>query len=203
MPVRLWIAGSEDTHLAYTFDVSNHGVKFGGCRGEFKVGDKIEVLYRHKHTQCRVAWITAPEGSSDKQIGAECLEPRKQVWVWSSPRKRMSTKKKIDGPYSETPRLLEKPKQLTQEGRSLLGPARRCLRFEIKNAATCKSTLESPFNLAYPQSSATSPLDERLGTRTPSETWRDCIVELHEDDESDAQICIRSFTLRRQHRGRQ
>lgn len=107
--MRLWIAGSEDTHLAYTFDVSNHGVKFGGCRGEFKVGDKIEVLYRHKHTQCRVAWITAPEGSSDKQIGAECLEPRKQVWVWSSPRKRMSTKKKIDGPYSETPRLLEKP----------------------------------------------------------------------------------------------
>ncbi len=85
MPVRLWIAGSEDTHLAYTFDVSNHGVKFGGCRGEFKVGDKIEVLYRHKHTQCRVAWITAPEGSSDKQIGAECLEPRKRVWGMEFP----------------------------------------------------------------------------------------------------------------------
>ncbi len=113
----------------------------------------------------------------------------------------MSTKKKIDGPYSETPRLLEKPTTYSRR-KALLWPARRCLRFEIKNAATCKSTLESPFNLAYPQSSAMSPLDERLGTRTPSETWRDCIVELHEDDESDAQICIRSSTLRRQHRGR-
>jgi len=80
VPVRLWIAGSEDSHLAQTLDVSNHGVKFGGCRGEFKVGDKIEVLYRHKHAQVRVAWIAAPEGSSEKQIGAEFLEPEKQVW---------------------------------------------------------------------------------------------------------------------------
>jgi hypothetical protein len=79
VPVRLWIAGSEDSHLAHTLDVSNHGVKFGGCRGEFKVGDKIEVLYRHKHAQARVAWITAPEGSAEKQIGAEFLEPEKQI----------------------------------------------------------------------------------------------------------------------------
>ena len=78
VPVRLWITGSEDSHLAHTLDVSNHGVKFGGCQGEFKVGDKIEVLYRHKHTQARVAWIIACEGSSER-IGAEFLEPEKQV----------------------------------------------------------------------------------------------------------------------------
>jgi len=80
VPVRLWIAGSEDSHLAHTLDVSNHGVKFGGYRGEFKIGDKIEVLYRHKHAQARVAWITAPEGSSEKQIGVEFLELEKRVW---------------------------------------------------------------------------------------------------------------------------
>src|SRR6266702_829380 len=80
VPVRFWISGSEDSHLAHTLDVSNHGVKLAGCRGEFKVGDKIEVLYRHKHAQFRVAWNTAREGSSEKQIGAECLEPEKQVW---------------------------------------------------------------------------------------------------------------------------
>src|ERR1700758_3686572 len=79
VPVRLWIAGSEDSHLAHTLDVSNHGVKFGGCRGEFRVGDKIEVLYRHKHAQARVAWITTPEGSSEKQMGAEFLEAEKQA----------------------------------------------------------------------------------------------------------------------------
>jgi hypothetical protein len=80
VPVRLWIAGSKDSHLAHTLDISNHGVKLGGCRGEMKVGDKIEIQYRHKQAQFRVAWITAHEGSSEKQIGAECLEPGKQVW---------------------------------------------------------------------------------------------------------------------------
>jgi hypothetical protein len=57
-PARLWVAGSEDSHLAHTIDVSRHGAKFGGCRGEFKVGDTIEVLYRHKHTQAE--WLGSP-----------------------------------------------------------------------------------------------------------------------------------------------
>jgi hypothetical protein len=34
----------KDSHLAYTLDVSNHGVNLGGCRAEMKVGDKIESL---------------------------------------------------------------------------------------------------------------------------------------------------------------
>ena len=80
VPVSLRIAGSESSHLAHTLDVSNHGVKLGGCRGEMKVGDKIEIRYRQKQAQFRVAWISIPKGSSEKQIGAECLEPGKQVW---------------------------------------------------------------------------------------------------------------------------
>lgn len=80
MPVRLCIAGSKASHLAHTLDVSNHGVKLGGCRGEMKVGDKIDIQYHHKHAQFRVAWITASAGSSEKQIGAECLEPGKHLW---------------------------------------------------------------------------------------------------------------------------
>jgi hypothetical protein len=80
MPVRLWIDGSNDSHLAHTLDVSNHGVKLGGCRGEMKVGDKIEIQYHHTRAQFRVAWITASKGSSERQIGAECLEVGKQVW---------------------------------------------------------------------------------------------------------------------------
>jgi hypothetical protein len=80
VPVSLRVAGIEASHLAHTLDVSNHGVKLGGCRGDMKVGDKIEIRYRHKQAQFRVAWITVPKGSSEKQIGAECLEPEKQVW---------------------------------------------------------------------------------------------------------------------------
>ena len=80
LPVRLWIAGSKDSHLAHTLDVSNHGVQLGGYRGEMKVGDKIVIQYRHAQAQFRVTWIVAREGSSEKQIGAECLEPGKHLW---------------------------------------------------------------------------------------------------------------------------
>jgi hypothetical protein len=78
--VQLLIAGSEDSHLAHTLDISNHGVQLGGYRGEMKVGDEIVIQYRRKQAQFRVAWITARENSSEKQIGAECLEPGKQIW---------------------------------------------------------------------------------------------------------------------------
>ena len=80
VPVRVWIAGKKDVHLAHTLDVTNDGVKLGGCQGEIRVGDKIEIQYRHKQAQFRVAWIIAHEGSSEKQIGAVCLEPGRQVW---------------------------------------------------------------------------------------------------------------------------
>ncbi len=80
IPVRVWAAGSKDNHLAHTLDVSNEGVKLGGYRGEIKVGDEIVVQYHQTHAQFRVTWITACEGSSEKQIGAECLEPGKHLW---------------------------------------------------------------------------------------------------------------------------
>ena len=80
VPVSIRIAGSAASHLAHTLDVSNHGVRLGGCRGEMKVGDRIEIQYHRKQAQFRVAWIIAHEGSSEKQIGAECLEPGKHLW---------------------------------------------------------------------------------------------------------------------------
>jgi hypothetical protein len=80
VPVRLWIAGSEDIHLAHTLNVTSHGVQLGGYLGEMNVGDEIVIQYRHKQAQFRVTWIAAREGSSEKQIGAECLEPGKQIW---------------------------------------------------------------------------------------------------------------------------
>ncbi len=80
VPVRFWIAGSEDVHLAHTLNVSKHGVKLGGYRGEIKVGDEMVIQYRQTRAQFRVTRITACEGSSEKQLGAKCLEPGKQIW---------------------------------------------------------------------------------------------------------------------------
>ena len=41
---------------------------------------EIVIQYHQTHAQFRVTWITACEGSSEKQIGAECLEPGKHLW---------------------------------------------------------------------------------------------------------------------------
>ena len=80
LPVRLWIAGSPESHLAHTLNVTNQGVRLGGYRGEMKVGDEIVIQYRHAHAQFRVIWIAARDEASEKQIGAECLEPGKHLW---------------------------------------------------------------------------------------------------------------------------
>ena len=80
VPVRFWIAGSEAVHLAHTLNVSKHGVKLGGYRGEMKVGNEMVIQYRQTRAQFRVTRVTACKGSSEKQIGAKCLEPEKHVW---------------------------------------------------------------------------------------------------------------------------
>ena len=80
MPIRLWIAGTRESHLAHTLDISQHGVQLGGFRGELKIGDKIEIQRGHKRSQFRVVWVRAREGSSEKQIGAECLADETELW---------------------------------------------------------------------------------------------------------------------------
>jgi hypothetical protein len=74
--VRLRIAGSEESHLAHILNVTNHGVRLGGYRGEIRVGDEFVIQYRHAQVRFRVTWIAAPDESSEKQ----CLEPGKQLW---------------------------------------------------------------------------------------------------------------------------
>ena len=80
LPTRFWIAGNDETHLAHTLDASRDGVMLGGFRGELEVGDKIEIQYHHKRAQFRVVWIKAREGSSEKQVGVECVDPTKHLW---------------------------------------------------------------------------------------------------------------------------
>jgi ribosomal protein L28 len=54
-------------------------VKLGGIGSELKVGDGIEVSYRHKRARFRVIWIIVRPGSSEKRIGAACCEPGKNL----------------------------------------------------------------------------------------------------------------------------
>ncbi len=78
--MRMLIAGRSETHLVHTLDISKHGVMLGGFRGELKVGDQIEIQYHHKRANFRVVRVIPREGSKEKQIGAECLDPDKHFW---------------------------------------------------------------------------------------------------------------------------
>lgn len=80
VPVRLRITGDQESHLAHTLNATNSGVRLGGYRGEIKVGDEFVIQYRHAHARFRVIWIAALDEASEKQVGAECLEPGKHLW---------------------------------------------------------------------------------------------------------------------------
>lgn len=57
LPVRLWMTnldGTQESHLAHTLDVSDHGVKLGGFHGSLEVDSLIEIQYRHKRARFRV-----------------------------------------------------------------------------------------------------------------------------------------------------
>jgi hypothetical protein len=96
VPVRLWIAGSKDSHLAHTLDISNHGVKLGGYRGEMKVGDEIVIntaVSKHNSGSHGSLLARAPRRSKSG-LSAWSRESRSGVSGFLS--KRMSTKKKDD-----------------------------------------------------------------------------------------------------------
>jgi hypothetical protein len=49
-------------------------------RSELKAEDGIEISCRHKRARFRVIWFLAHPSSSEKQVGAECSEPEKNIW---------------------------------------------------------------------------------------------------------------------------
>jgi hypothetical protein len=46
----------------------------------------IELQYRHKRARFRVLWTSTPK-SPEKQLGAECVEPEKDIWGVEFPEK--------------------------------------------------------------------------------------------------------------------
>jgi hypothetical protein len=62
-PVELWITGTngdQESHLAHTLDVTDQGIRLAGFRCELK---------------------------TERQLGAECVEPEKDIWGVEFPEK--------------------------------------------------------------------------------------------------------------------
>jgi hypothetical protein len=83
VPVRVRLAGNntrQAPQLAHTLDANESGVKLVGFRGDLNVGDVIEIQHRHERAMFRVVWIRLQEKCLEKHIGAECVEPDKNIW---------------------------------------------------------------------------------------------------------------------------
>jgi hypothetical protein len=83
VPVRVRVMGvgrPNATLVAHTLDATESGVKLGGLRGDVNVGDVIEIQHRRERAMFRVVWIQAVEKSGEKHVGAECVDPDKNIW---------------------------------------------------------------------------------------------------------------------------
>jgi hypothetical protein len=79
LPVRVRLAGSKASELAHTLGGNESGVRLGGFRGDVNIGDVIEIQYRRERAMFRIVWVRKQE-NSEKHVGAECLEPDKNIW---------------------------------------------------------------------------------------------------------------------------
>jgi hypothetical protein len=82
VPVRVRMAGVPGAPMrsAYTLDATERGVRIAGLRGDVNVGDILEIQHRHERALFRVIWIHSLEKSSEKHLGAECVEPDTNIW---------------------------------------------------------------------------------------------------------------------------
>ena len=90
VPIRVRLTGAKDSHapqMAHTLDATENGVRLAGFRGELNIGDAIEIQHQHKRAMFRVVWVKVLEKSSEKQVGAECTEPDKDIWAVEFPQK--------------------------------------------------------------------------------------------------------------------
>ena len=86
VPIRVRLAGSSQaSQPAHTLDATEKGVRFAGFRGALNLQDIVEVQYRHQRGLFRVVWLHVPENSSEKHVGAECVELDKNIWGTAFP----------------------------------------------------------------------------------------------------------------------
>jgi hypothetical protein len=87
VPVRVRLAGSKSNQFepAHTLDATENGVRLAGFRADVNVGDVIEIQYRRERSMFRVVWIRALEKSSEKHLGAQCVEPETNIWDMEFP----------------------------------------------------------------------------------------------------------------------
>ena len=87
LPVRIWGTDQEGKSFfehVCTVEISGKGTRLSGVRARLSVGDTIEIQYRNRQARFRITWIAAATAAGT-QVGAECLQPEKELWPIALP----------------------------------------------------------------------------------------------------------------------
>jgi len=82
VPVKVFVGNDQENgelHLAHTLDVNSGGVRLGGLRLSFRVGEVISIQRGHKRGRFRVLWVREMQ-RGENQVGLESLEPNRDIW---------------------------------------------------------------------------------------------------------------------------
>jgi hypothetical protein len=67
--------------MACTYDISSHGARVTGLRCVKEAGEIVVVERGRSKAYCRVVWIGESSSSLRGQVGIQCVEAEKTLWI--------------------------------------------------------------------------------------------------------------------------
>jgi hypothetical protein len=67
--------------MACTYDISSHGARVTGLRCVKEAGEIVVVERGHSKAYCRVVWIGESSSPLRGQVGIQCVEAEKTLWI--------------------------------------------------------------------------------------------------------------------------
>jgi hypothetical protein len=84
LPVRVTYYDEEARprlEMACTYDISAHGARVTGLRCVKEAGEILVVERGRSKAFCRVVWIGEPDSALRGQVGIQCVEAQKSLWL--------------------------------------------------------------------------------------------------------------------------
>lgn len=84
LPVRVTYYDAEAKprlEMACTYDISAHGARVTGLRSVKEAGEILVVERGRSKAFCRVVWIGEPDSPLRGQVGIQCVDAQKSLWV--------------------------------------------------------------------------------------------------------------------------
>lgn len=84
LPVRVTYYGEDAKprlEMACTYDISAHGARVTGLRCVKEAGEILVVERGRSKAFCRVVWIGEPDSPLRGQVGIQCVEAQRSLWL--------------------------------------------------------------------------------------------------------------------------